>query len=190
MGRARGGFRSRLYAYTYFNAVRKKKTDGIWARPSRARACGMLPTPACVDLPAFLANLQHNGTPVSSKSPLPPQKHSLRGLCGRGRVAKYIHQQTPGPLFKLFLSFFPRLSLPFPLLMLYQRESSMFSSLMELLPGGWVHVTTETDIKVIVIARQLLLVKGGERGVFRGAGQALGGEAKGWIAKAVGSPGR
>lgn len=55
----------------------------------------------------------------------------------------------------------------------------MFSSLMELLPGGWVHVTTETDIKVIVIARQLLLVKGGERGVSRGGRSGIGRRGQG-----------
>lgn len=41
---------------------------------------------------------------------------------------------------------------------------------------GALHVTTVTDIKVIVIARQALLVKvgrAGTRGGFSGAGQGL-----------------
>lgn len=92
---------------------------------THSRTCCMLPTPVCVDLPAFLANLQHNGTPVSSKSLLPPQKQSLRECGGRGGVAKYILQQTPGSLFKI-VSFFQRLSLLLPLLMSYRRIVSVF----------------------------------------------------------------
>lgn len=59
--------------------------------------------------------------------------------------------------------------------MSYRRELSMFFSLMRLLPWGWVLVTTVTDIKVIIIARELILVKGGERDFSRGR-SGIGGQ--------------
>lgn len=76
-------------------------------RQSRAhsRACCKLPIPACIDLPAFLANLQHNGTPVSSKSLLPPQKQSLRGSWGRGGCLNIFFNKHLDLFSKLFLSF-------------------------------------------------------------------------------------
>lgn len=66
---------------------------------------------------------------------------------------------------KLFLSF--SVYLYSSLSWCRTEESSVFFSHVRLLPRGWVHVTTVTDIKVIIIARELLLVKGGRRDFLR-----------------------
>lgn len=82
---------------------------------ARTRTHCMLPTPACVNLPAFLANLQHNGTPVSSNSPLPPQKHShsSRGSREGGALNIFINKHLnlfSNSLFSLCIYLQPSLS--------------------------------------------------------------------------------